>query len=80
MLGRLRMSIEDCIAAYVELNREVFDNPRKLPRKSKYSHERLESIIKCVVKTQLKMLPENEGKRESDLEDAPLFDETCCKT
>ncbi|KAI5211922.1 FabD/lysophospholipase-like protein [Aureobasidium subglaciale] len=51
MLGRLRMSIEDCIAVYAELSSRIF--ARKKPfffvGRNKYDHVELERLIRDVV-------------------------------
>lgn len=57
MLGRLHMTVDECIDAYENLAGHVFGHPRHLhirkppwiPR-DKYDHRRLEKIIKDIVK------------------------------
>lgn len=57
MLGRLHMTIDECLEAYENLADHVFGHPRRLhirkppwiPR-DKYDHRRLEKIIKDIVK------------------------------
>lgn len=55
MLGRLRMSVEECISAYVELSSRVFQKKHVMPVtvrgrvKARYSSEELQRAIKDVV-------------------------------
>ena len=56
MLGRLRMSVDDCIKAYKDLDGDIFRNPRTfsirgpaLWPKGKYDHRGLERAIRQVV-------------------------------
>lgn len=56
MLGRLEMSVDECITAYSDLAAEVFDEkPNRIPvnmkgkLKSRFDSARLESAIKKVV-------------------------------
>ena len=56
MLGRLLMTVDECIAAYETLADGVFGHPRRfhirrppwIPR-NKYNHRDLENIIKGIV-------------------------------
>lgn len=57
MLGRLRMSIDDCITEYENLGPKVFAHPRRFHFRSplfwpreKYDHRSLEKAIKEVIK------------------------------
>jgi len=58
MLGRLRMSVEECITAYVELSSRVFQKKHVMPVtvrgkvKARYSSEELQRAIEDVVKAQ----------------------------
>lgn len=58
MLGRLRMSVEECIAAYVELSSRVFQKKHVMPVtvrgkvKARYSSEELQRAIEDVVEVQ----------------------------
>lgn len=58
MLGRLRMSVEECIAAYVELSSRVFQKKHVMPVtvrgkvKARYSSEELQRAIEDVVEAQ----------------------------
>ena len=57
MLGRLQMTVDECLEAYENLADDVFGHPRRLhirkppwiPR-NKYNHRRLEEAIKDIVK------------------------------
>ena len=72
MLGRLRMSLDECINEYVDLSRKVFSD-RKRASKEMFEASNLEAAIKSVIKKKL-------GK---DMQDAPLedpLDEECCRT
>ncbi len=56
MLGRLSMTVDECLDAYESLADEVFGHPRRLhvrkppwiPR-DKYDHTRLKKVIKWIV-------------------------------
>lgn len=57
MLGRLHMTVDECLEAYENLAERVFAHPRRfhirkppwIPR-DKYNHEPLEKVIKDIVK------------------------------
>jgi hypothetical protein len=55
MLGRLRMSVEECITAYIQLSSRVFQKKHALPVKisgkikARYSSEELRRAIEDVV-------------------------------
>ena len=68
MLGRLRMSVSDCIAAYLTMSEKVFGQPEKLTKHEKFDPQALEESIKVVV------------KQETGNPDASLQDLTGCKT
>lgn len=73
MLGRLRMSIEACIAAYKELGEYVFANPRGPPHQEKFDAERLERAVRRVVQR-------CGEKRDAQFWDSRTDAETGCKT
>jgi hypothetical protein len=84
MLGRLRMTVDQCIDEYETLAGEVFGNPRKLhlrtcgpfvPRE-KYNHHALEKFVKSVTKK--RVVPQD----PNDIPRPLLFDspEDLCKT
>lgn len=73
MLGRLRMSVDECITEYVALGELVFSDPRPPPHRNMFDASRLENAIKGVLKRKL-----GEGNEDAPLQD-PLEDE-CCKT
>jgi hypothetical protein len=50
MLGRLRLSIEECINEYENLGKLVFGRPNQLASRNKYSAENFASIIKGLLK------------------------------
>jgi hypothetical protein len=58
MLGRLKMSVEDCIDAYTRLSGEVFQRKHYLPvtprgqLKARFSSKTLETAIKNIVRSQ----------------------------
>jgi hypothetical protein len=68
MLGRLRMSVSECIKAYLEMSENVFGQPQNLTHREKFNPDALEKAIKVVVK-------EKTGDN-----DAVLLDPSCCKT
>ena len=73
MLGRLRMSVQECIEQYSKLGEDVFGHRRGFPHETMFDEKRLETAIKHVVVAKL-------GK---DQENAPLMDplgKDCCKT
>ncbi|KAH6683342.1 acyl transferase/acyl hydrolase/lysophospholipase [Halenospora varia] len=72
MLGRLRMSVDDCIREYITLGREVFAEPRSLPNENMFDAAKLENAIKKVLKSTI-----GDGKEDEPLKD-PLGAE-CCK-
>jgi hypothetical protein len=55
MIGRLRMSVEDCISAYIQLSSRVFQKKHAVPIKisgkikARYSSEELRRAIEDVV-------------------------------
>ncbi|KAK5725221.1 hypothetical protein LTR17_013173 [Elasticomyces elasticus] len=68
MLGRLRMTADECLQEYKRIGNEVFGKPRLLHRltfglakRSKYDHTALERVFKSVLE-----------KRTSDGPDAPF--------
>lgn len=70
MLGRLRMSIEDCIQTYAKLGEEVFGEQRGFPHEELFDAERLKIAIQSVIET-------HTGDKN-----APLLDPLpgkCCK-
>jgi calcium-independent phospholipase A2-gamma len=72
MLGRLRMSVDECIAEYEKLSAFVF-REKKVGKPELFKAKKLEEAIKAVIKKKL----------GEDMEDAPLLDplkEECCKT
>ena len=56
MLGRLSMTVDECIEAYENLGDKVFGHPRRLHIKNvlypkdKYNHKNLEDVIKDIIK------------------------------
>ncbi|KIW04623.1 uncharacterized protein PV09_04370 [Verruconis gallopava] len=72
MLGRLRMTIDECIAEYNKLGEKIFKNRRGPPHEFMFSGSNLEHEIKGVI----------ERKLGPDQTDAPLLDPLgidCCK-
>ncbi|KAH9215100.1 acyl transferase/acyl hydrolase/lysophospholipase, partial [Leptodontidium sp. 2 PMI_412] len=73
MLGRLRMSVEECRSEYIRLGKQVFSNPRILPNESMFDASKLEAAIKDTIRRKL-------GQGNVD---APFIDplgRECCKT
>ena len=73
MLGRLRMSLDECIAEYADLSKKVFSERKHGASKEMFKASNLEAAVKGVIKKKL----------GDDLQDAPLQDpleEECCKT
>jgi len=68
MLGRLRMSVSECIKAYLEMSENVFGKPQNFTHREKFNPDALEQAIKVVV------------KEKTGDEDAILLDPSCCKT
>ncbi|KAI9715702.1 MAG: hypothetical protein M1812_005854 [Candelaria pacifica] len=68
MLGRLRMSVTECIAAYVIMSERVFSQPQNLTQREKFDPQALEDAIKTIVR-----------QKVGD-QDALLQDPTACKT
>jgi len=72
MLGRLRMTIDECIVEYNKLGEEIFGNRRGPPHEFMFSGSKLEQEIKGVIERKL-------GPNQAD---APLLDPlggNCCK-
>lgn len=68
MLGRLQISVRDCITTYLEMSKEVFGAPQNITRRERFSPEALESVIRTVV------------QKTTGQEEAPLMDRDTCKT
>ena len=78
MLGRLRMTVNECMEAYVTLLDEVWSHPRKthilgpgqafLSSRGKYDHERMSNSLKKIV----------EGTKLGTM--YPQFNEDMCRT
>ena len=56
MLGRLRMSVDDCIRAYLELGESIFAKPRSvlnliapLRIRARYDHQKLQKGIQAMM-------------------------------
>lgn len=74
MLGRLRMSVQECVLQYSKLGEDVFSVKRGFPRSAMFDEQRLESAVKRVIVSKL-----GEGQENAPLLD-PLGNEDCCKT
>ena len=73
MLGRLRMSVDDCVTEYAALGEYIFGERQGFPEEEMFDASRLEFAIKRVIKKKL----------GDDQENASLLDplgEDCCKT
>jgi hypothetical protein len=68
MLGRLRMSIDETIAAYQTLTKMVFAKPKYTTGEGKFSASKLQNAIRAVIRPNL-----------GDA-DAKLLDASVCKT
>ena len=68
MLGRLRMSVTECIVAYVTMSEKVFGQPQSFTQREKFDPQALEEAIKTIV------------KQKVDDQDALLQDPMGCKT
>jgi len=91
MLGRLKMSITDCRAAYRVLSLEAFQakNYRATPAiklpwnwnlKARFDSEALEKGIRRVIVEALRKLPQNHSKEDAELENTLLKeDNPSCK-
>ena len=67
MLGRLKMTVEKCIDAYIELGKIVFKDSNPYTKRSKYDAKVLESCIAKIV------------KQETGDEKTPFLDDTCTR-
>lgn len=67
MLGRLKMTVEECIDAYLELGKIVFKDSNPYTKRTQYDARVLESCIANVVK-----------KKTGD-EKTPFLDDKCTK-
>lgn len=91
MLGRLRMTIDECRQAYLGLAAEAFElnnhkvkpkwgAPWKWELNARFNTEALERGIKRIIVTALKRDPENELLSSSELENTLLKDtQSNCK-
>ena len=68
MLGRLRMSVSECITAYISMSEKVFGQPQNFTHREKFDPQALEEAIKTIV------------RRKVGNQDALLQDPTGCKT
>ena len=68
MLGRLRMSVSECITAYIITSERVFGQPQNFTYREKFDPQALEEAIKTVVKQRV------------GSPDALLQDPTGCRT
>ncbi len=50
MLGRLRMSVTECIAAYVVMSEKVFGQPQNFTQREKFDPQALEEAIQTFVR------------------------------
>ena len=50
MLGRLRMSVTECIAAYVIMSEKVFGQPQNFTQREKFNPQVFEKAIKTIVR------------------------------
>jgi hypothetical protein len=73
MLGRLRMTIDECINEYAELGKFVFSDRQGIPHENMFKASKLEEAIKRVIKKQL-----GNDRADEPLVD-PLGSESCCK-
>jgi hypothetical protein len=64
MLGRLRISIEECIEEYSGLGEFIFSDRNHMPNSAMFKASKLEEALKKVIKKRL----------GADQEDAPLVD------
>lgn len=53
MLGRLRMSVTECIAAYVVMSEKVFGQPQNFTQREKFDPQALEEAIKTIVRQKI---------------------------
>ena len=81
MLGRLRMTVDECIADYERLGGEVFGHSRWFHLRSpllfprdKYNHKTLERVVQEVVKRRSPKIPKFPGGQNF------AFDEARCRT
>jgi hypothetical protein len=68
MLGRLRMSTNECIDAYIQMSKRVFGQPQGFTSREKFNPQDLEQAIKDIV------------KRKTGDENSSLMDRASCKT
>jgi hypothetical protein len=50
MLGRLRMTVDECIDAYVSMSDKIFQNKRRYTLKERFDSKVLELVIQDVIK------------------------------
>lgn len=75
MLGRLRMSIDDCISVYKELGEDIFSYPRPpILHKSKFSRQILETALKKIILARLRPGGRYPRLTDEQLSDVDLYD------
>ena len=83
MLGRLRMSIDDAIMAYVTLGKTVFGRKQKPWKDGMFKAKALEAAIKHIIdEERQKRRKHNEFREEEFSEDLtdPLAEQDMCRT
>jgi hypothetical protein len=82
MLGRLQMSVDECIREYKEMAKEAFTRKRGLQFPARptgaFSASALEKALKTVIAKQCK--EEGCSDRSCQHTDKLFRDDTCCKT
>jgi hypothetical protein len=77
MLGRLNLTVDECLEEYKRLGAEVFAHPRKahahnrLWAGSKYDYRKFEDVIEGVVRRYKRPRPSNEEEGEFDADLGP---------
>jgi hypothetical protein len=83
MLGRLRMSVEECLNIYPQIAQNVFGRPRRwykhVLRGAKFDHEPLRAEIEQLIsrKCPSETLGKHRHGREYDVENFPSSDDVC---
>jgi len=83
MLGRLRMTAEDAIMAYISLGKSVFGQKQQPWKDGKFSATALERAIKHVVKEEHEKRRKSKGFREEEFAESlkdPLAEQNICRT
>ncbi|KAF8535216.1 acyl transferase/acyl hydrolase/lysophospholipase [Trichophaea hybrida] len=75
LLGRFRMSVDECINLYERLGSEIFGNPKRFQKGTKYSASKLEDVMGRVVTERIRNNSHDSGllQYNSQQKACPVF-------